>query len=151
WHLGMPTLSCLLGYFPARWFGAGEDLPGGVAREWAAWCRSPGYLAPHLGRSIPNHFGAFSGSILAYSIEDDRLAPLKGVEDLLRLYNRAARVRRRHLDPRLLGLPPVGHFGFFRLPCAGLWPEVARWIQTSARIRDLRCSPAPDGADFPVG
>jgi predicted alpha/beta hydrolase len=138
WHVFMPAVSRLLGYFPARRLRLGENLPAGVAREWAAWCRSRGYLVPHLGRSVPNHFGTFRGSILAYSSEDDRLAPPKAVEALLRLYNRAATVQRRRLVPQILGLAPVGHFGFFRQPCAGLWPEVAQWIQTNARIRDLQ-------------
>src|SRR5262249_31897840 len=81
-----------------------------------------------LGRSLPDHFGGFRGLVLAYSSEDDRLAPPAAVESLLRMYSRAAAVERRHLEPKALGLPPVGHFRFFRPGCACLWPEVTSWM-----------------------
>ena len=34
-HLALPALARLLGYFPASRLGFGEDLPRGVALEWA--------------------------------------------------------------------------------------------------------------------
>jgi predicted alpha/beta hydrolase len=36
WHLFMPTVTSLVGYFPGRAFHLGDDLPAGVAREWAS-------------------------------------------------------------------------------------------------------------------
>ena len=35
WHLFMPAVTALCGYFPGRRLGWLEDLPAGVAREWA--------------------------------------------------------------------------------------------------------------------
>jgi predicted alpha/beta hydrolase len=132
WYVLMPGLSRVFGYFPGRKLGLGADLPAGVAREWARWCRTRGYLAPYLGQSLPDHFGTFHGSILAYSSADDRMAPPEAVEALLRLYTHAGDVQRRHLDPQALGLPALGHFGFFRQENAGLWPDVARWVLQTA-------------------
>ncbi len=153
WYIVVPTLSRSFGYFPGRKLGLGEDLPGGVAREWAAWCRSRGYLAPHLVPFLPSHFGAFRGSILAYSFEDDPLAPRAAVESLLRLYARAGTICRRYLEPTMLGLPPVGHFGFFRKECAGLWPATAEWLRAAVgapgvpasaiSLGEPACLPAP--------
>jgi predicted alpha/beta hydrolase len=131
WYLAVPGLTRGCGYFPARKLGLGEDLPAGVALEWAKWCRSPGYLSPHLGESLPDYFRAFRGPILAYSFADDPLGPRNAVEALLRMYSRAASIERRHLDPRALGLPRLGHFGFFRKESAGLWPETADWIRAA--------------------
>ena len=37
----LPLLSRIFGYFPWRWFASGEDLPKGVALEWARWWPSP--------------------------------------------------------------------------------------------------------------
>jgi predicted alpha/beta hydrolase len=133
WYGLVPALSGVLGYFPGRKLGLGEDLPGGVAREWARWCRSRGYLTPHLGRSLPDHFGGFRGPVLAYSSADDQLAPPAAVESLLCMYSRAANVERRHLEPRAQGLRAVGHFGFFRRECAGLWPDVTSWMRAAVR------------------
>jgi predicted alpha/beta hydrolase len=138
WYFAMPALTFACGYFPTRKLGLGEDLPPGVAREWAKWCRSPGYLAPFLGQGLPDYFGAFRGPVLAYSCTDDRLAPPKAVDALLRLYSRA-RITRRQLDPKTLGLESLGHFGFFRAENARLWPAAADWIR-----------PTVPGQDFPA-
>jgi predicted alpha/beta hydrolase len=43
-HIGLPAVARLLGYFPAAPLGFGEDLPAGVALQWASWCRHPRYL-----------------------------------------------------------------------------------------------------------
>ncbi|HHP7236846.1 alpha/beta hydrolase family protein, partial [Longibacter sp.] len=37
WYAGMPALAHLCGYFPGRALGLGEDLPLGVALQWARW------------------------------------------------------------------------------------------------------------------
>jgi predicted alpha/beta hydrolase len=132
WYVVMPGLTRVFGYFPGRKLALGGDLPAGVARELARWCRTRGYLAAHLGRSVPDCFGTFRGPILAYSSADDRVAPRAAVEALLRLYRQAATAQHRHLDPKALGLPPLGHVGFFRKESASLWPEVARWMLHTA-------------------
>src|SRR2546427_13102041 len=48
-HVLLPRISRLVGYFPAAALGQGENLPAGVAIEWARWCRDPDYLAGALG------------------------------------------------------------------------------------------------------
>src|SRR3546814_10982431 len=35
WHIAMPALTAMLGYFPGSQLGWLEDLPAGVAYEWA--------------------------------------------------------------------------------------------------------------------
>jgi predicted alpha/beta hydrolase len=147
WYVVMPGLTRVFGYFPGRKLALGGDLPAGVARELARWCRTRGYLAAHLGRSVPDYFGTFRGPILAYSSADDRVAPRAAVEALLRLYRHAAPVQHRHLDPKTLGLPPLGHVGFFRKESASLWPEVARWMLHAAGRAAATC---PDPAACPA-
>ena len=53
-HLGLPAVTKLLGYFPGSRLGFGEDLPAGVATQWASWCRRPRYLVGTLGALYPN-------------------------------------------------------------------------------------------------
>lgn len=122
WHVVMPTLATVLGRFPASWFGAGEDLPLGVALDWARWGRRrdhPGIWNGHAALRLP---------LLVYSFSDDRLAPPASVEALVRAYSRAA-VARRHLQPAELGLAEVGHWGFFRVGMVpSLWAEVADFL-----------------------
>ena len=41
---GFPALVALAGYLPMSKLGQGDDVPGGVAREWARWARDPRYV-----------------------------------------------------------------------------------------------------------
>lgn len=122
WYAGMPILSRLLGYFPSRRLGFGEDLPRGVALQWAQWCRSPGYLGDYEGHR------SFDAPILALSFSDDRFAPRAAVEALHTRYGSANLVY-RHLTPGDVGTDHVGHFGFFREGrVSRLWDEAVAWL-----------------------
>ena len=122
--------SRLFGYVPG-WLGIKEDLPGGVTREWAAWCRRPGFLFQgHDERR--RGFERFAKPFLAYSFADDDYAPRAAVKSLLDAY-REARVDHRHVTPREVGAPAIGHFGFFRERFREtLWRESAAWLTAQA-------------------
>lgn len=122
WHVAMPALASTLGRFPSSWFGLGEDLPRGVAHDWAAWGRRREHLGTWSGHA------ALRLPLLAYSFSDDRFAPPAAVAALIRTYSRAA-VRRRHLHPAELGVEAIGHWGFFRLGLVPtLWAELADFL-----------------------
>src|SRR6185436_2916139 len=125
WYVGMPLAAALLGYFPARRLGLGEDLPGGVSREWARWCRSPHYMIDDAGAPLRPYFDRFTGPLLALDFPHDHLAPPEAVSALASYYTRAE-VYRQRIDPKTVGLPALGHFGFFRDAARdALWPSAA--------------------------
>jgi predicted alpha/beta hydrolase len=130
WYLAVPLASHIFGYVPG-WMGIKEDLPGGVAREWAEWCRRPDFLFEgHEERR--RGFERFARPFLAYSFADDDYAPRAAVESLLDAY-RDARVDHRHVTPREVGAPAIGHFGFFRESFREtLWRESAAWLTAQA-------------------
>jgi predicted alpha/beta hydrolase len=132
WYAALPVAVRLLGYFPAKRLGLGEDLPGGVAREWARWCRNPNYISDERGVPLRPYFNDFSGPLLAYSFSDDRFAPRAAVEALLGFYPRARKAH-RHLSPADLNVDAIDHFGWlkesFRSP---LWEEMASWLLQQA-------------------
>lgn len=134
WYVVMPVAAATLGYFPARLLGSGEDLPAGVAREWARWCRSPHYMITDSGAPLRPYFDGFTGPLLALSFADDVLAPAEAVSDLTSYYSRAT-VRREHIDPHAVALRAIGHFGFFKASAsAALWGPAAAWLrEPSAR------------------
>lgn len=131
WHLLVPAACAVAGYFPARRLGFGaEDLPGGVAREWARWCRTPHYFSDEDGRPIAGHFADVTAPILAWSVEGDAYAPRAAVEALLARYRQASRTHRHLGGAAAAGL---GHFGFFRAGRApALWDEAAAWLGAGA-------------------
>lgn len=120
-QIAIPALSATLGYLPMRRFRQGEDVPGGVAMEWARWGRDPRYVYSYASQRGGLGFDRFAGPIRSLSIADDAYAPRRGVEALLELYSRA----RKELVA-VDGASPVGHFGWFRKPA--LWPEQTRWL-----------------------
>jgi predicted alpha/beta hydrolase len=119
WAL-VPVFCAVFGYLPGR-IGVGEDLPAGVAREWARWCRSPGYLLDHVP-GARERFGAVRAPIDVFAIADDPYAP----EEAVRAYARCLpRARVRRWTPAEAGLDRIGHFGFFRPAARRLWDEAA--------------------------
>jgi predicted alpha/beta hydrolase len=136
WYLLVPALTALYGYFPSRLLGFGEDLPAGVARQWARWCRSPGYLGDWRGHE------RFAAPILALGFADDPYAPRAAVDELHRHYAAAA-VERRQLAPHELGVRRIGHFGFFKPGVPALWREVAGWMTATLAARRRPAQPVP--------
>lgn len=104
----IPGLSHLNGYFPGSKVGLGEDLPKGVALEWARWCRSPNYLFDHLSREEKRAYDRFAAPMLAFKFTDDTFASAGSVEALLSFYPAAhgrAQGHRRPKDRALRLLP----------------------------------------------
>jgi predicted alpha/beta hydrolase len=122
WYVAMPALTHMLGYFPARFFRLGEDLPHGVALQWARWCRTPDYLGDYTGHA------RFTAPLLVYGFSDDPYASPRAVDWLHARYS-GARQERRRVTPGDLGVGRIGHFGFFRPEAAALWREAAAWLE----------------------
>jgi predicted alpha/beta hydrolase len=127
WHLVMPGLSRVLSYFPSKRIGFGENLPGGVAREWARWCRHPDYLVDLAGTPMRRYFETYRGAIRAYIIGDDWMAPRAAVEALMSFYG-SAQVEMKTVQPADVGAKTLGHFGFFRESGKAMWQESAEWL-----------------------
>lgn len=132
WHAFMPGLTWVFSYFPSKKLGLSEDLPRGVAKQWAFWGRHPHYIVDDQGNPIRKSFLSFSGSIRSYSFADDIDAPRVAVENLLQLYENATR-ELNHLRPPDLGVDGIGHFGFFREQFRpSLWTESTEWLKKQA-------------------
>ncbi len=126
-HVMLPAISRLLGYFPSSRLGFGEDLPAGVATEWASWCRHPRYLVGALGADAA--YARFAAPLRLYAISDDAFAPHGAVEALLDLYP-SCRGEVKKIYPRDVGAESIGHFGFFRERFRdSLWREAADWLE----------------------
>lgn len=128
-HLALPGVATLLGYFPGSRLGFGEDLPKGVALQWASWCRHPRYLVGALG--VEDVYSRINAPLRAYAITDDPFAPLGAVQALGALYPNA-RWETRRVAPADVGAKSLGHFGFFRERFRdSLWRETADWLESA--------------------
>lgn len=129
WYLLIPSFTYTFTYFPAHWMRLAENIPGGVALEWARWGRHSDYIVDRTGTPIRKHFETFKAPILYYSFADDGYAPKAAVEHLMNCFSSAVKSG-RHIRPAEFGLRSIGHFGFFREKLKPfLWEETAEWLK----------------------
>jgi predicted alpha/beta hydrolase len=130
-----PLCVRLFGHVPAKWLHIGEDLPAGVASQWASWCSRPGYVANAFGEGEQEQFyQRFRGEILWIAASDDPYATPLNVDDMVRIYANAT-VRRLVVEPADYGLQEIGHTGFFRRECSTLWPVVLSWLRRNGACK----------------
>lgn len=147
WKALVPALTRMFGYLPGK-AGVGEDLPRGVAEEWARWCSHPDYLISEHP-TARSRFARFQRPTLFYSFTDDTFAPEGAVNALIDRLS-GAELTHRRLAPRELGVESVGHFGFFRPRFSdSLWREACWFIDDL--MEDRRSfQPAPRRSAYAV-
>lgn len=134
WHGLMPVLTRLIGYFPGRRLGLGDDIPAGVALQWAS--RRSSDLRPvgaspgdERTRRLLDRCAVLDRPALVIRFSDDAFATAAGMRRLLAYYPR--------LSPQYVLFTPadgdvrkIGHFGFFRRRAGlALWPQLVARLQ----------------------
>jgi predicted alpha/beta hydrolase len=130
WHLFMPAMTLIFGYFPGKKLGLGEDLPARFALDWAGR-RKPGIARREESRPIDEILKGYDeihAPTLAISASDDAIAPPNAAKRLLALY-RNLPVKHMVVTPAGTGGQHVGHFGFLRRSTGTTcWEAAATWI-----------------------
>lgn len=130
WHVLMPALTLICGYFPGRRLGWLEDLPAGVAHEWS-------FRGARLETSYPvgereailSRFADVRAPILAIGMTDDEYATPQAIRRGLRYYKNSER-RHLMLRPGDLELDSVGHFNLFHARHRqNFWPKTCSWLR----------------------
>ncbi|MDQ0124414.1 putative alpha/beta hydrolase [Pseudomonas lini] len=131
WHLVMPLLTMVYGYFPGKRLGWLEDTPAGVVRDWSTpttryETRPSGRLIIANAGGLP--FASVTAKTLAISISDDPYGTIPAIERLLGYFSNSTNTHLR-IAPKDIGEEEVGHFAFFRSPYqATLWPIALSWL-----------------------
>ncbi|HEY3179398.1 MAG TPA: alpha/beta fold hydrolase [Casimicrobiaceae bacterium] len=151
WHVSVPTVTKLVGYFPGKRLRLGEDLPPQVALDWA------GRRRPELGRSaeearryraILSRHREIRAKTLVLSITDDAFAPPAAARRVLSLYPNLI-VTHETIAPASLGCRRLGHFGFLRRPASEFfWCRAAAWL-IAERVDDDSQMAVHSGAPYP--
>jgi predicted alpha/beta hydrolase len=140
WHVVMPLLTAISGYFPAKRLGWMEDTPQGVARNWSRMkarfedtvCRPDQNGVRRDPDVLRERFRNVTASILAISLSDDPHGTIPAVRRLLAYFTAAER-RHLHLAPRDIGHASVGHFAFFHERFRDvLWPLALAFLRDGA-------------------
>jgi len=140
WHMVMPAITRAVGYFPGRRLRLLEDLPKGVALEWAArrkpefWWnlrRADGSLDSGLVEKLLARFSAIRAHALVIRFTDDPFATEAATDRLLGLYSSTSAVRLVYSAADGDG-QRIGHFGFFRSRFRStLWPRILKALITA--------------------
>jgi predicted alpha/beta hydrolase len=137
WHIVMPLLTKLIGYFPAKRLGWMEDTPAGVVRDWSgmgrrfeeAVRREPFTIAKRAPE-LCERFTRVSAPILAVGLDDDPHGTPAAIDRLL-LYFTSSMWRHWRIAPSDLGVEEIGHFAFFHDRFKeSLWPIALEWLRS---------------------
>jgi predicted alpha/beta hydrolase len=130
WHVLMPALTALFGYFPGRRLGWLEDLPAGVANEWSfRRARMELTYPPDERAAILSRFAAVRAPILAIGVADDEFGTPAAIRRTLDYYRGSDRLQ-VSLAPADLGFPKVGHFDLFHSRHSdGFWVHACAWLR----------------------
>jgi predicted alpha/beta hydrolase len=125
WYVAAPLAIRLCGYFPGKRLRKVGDLPAGVMVQWRRWCLSREYAVSE-GEEARASYASVRVPMLSLSFTDDEIVSAEGIRQLHELYS-SAPVEYRRISPAEIGVPRIGHFGFFRAQSEQtLWPLVAR-------------------------
>lgn len=130
WHAVMPALAWWHGYFPGKRLGWLEDLPKGIAMDWA---RSPkdfnARLPGTVGDELRAHQAAFRAETLAVAATDDPFATEAAVSRGLSYYPNSPATLVQ-LKPEDFGRTGIGHFAPFHSTFREtFWADTARWLR----------------------
>jgi predicted alpha/beta hydrolase len=118
-----PIALALWGYFPGRTLRKIGDLPKGVMAQWRAWCLNPHYSYGAESDAVRAQYAAVRTPIVSLSFSDDEMMSLRSTEAMHGYYSGAPR-RMQRISPQEIGVPRIGHFGFFRAAFEGsLWKD----------------------------
>lgn len=123
WHFVMPVLTLLFGYFPGRRLGWLEDLPRGVAWDWAFGGADYVRIARNGDAPAP----APSAMLLVNPTDDPFATP--AASRRLLSYAPGVTAFEWRVAPEELQTTGIGHFGMFREEFAEtFWRRSVRWL-----------------------
>jgi predicted alpha/beta hydrolase len=130
WHVVMPAVTAMLGYFPGRLLGWLEDLPAGVVWDWSFGGKRFERRHDEFHRPrILQHFAEVGASILAVAVSDDPFGTRPAISRALDYYA-TAEITKVMLEPRDLGFAKVGHFDLFHdRHASSFWLDTLLWLR----------------------
>ena len=133
WHVMMPAVTRLMGYFPGRSFGLPEDLPYGIAMGWA----KRRFARDTIEDAKDGLFSHIASTALIIRPEDD---PFATMDAALRVQNHFPNTR---FYDYLLRVPAgdhaIGHFGFFHpRNRQTAWTVALEWLAQAAPNAPMR-------------
>ena len=112
-----PLSIFLSGYVQAKKFNLMEDLPKKIVLEWRDWCMNPRFFLDDkfYGKSVPlGEFHDLPFPMHTFWSTDDDISNEKNTKALWERIHSKHPITFTKLEPKLLGIKQIGHFGFFK-------------------------------------
>lgn len=127
-YLAGPLLARWRGYLPSSLLGLGEDLPLDFYERWKDWSRLPNYFFDDpSAHDVTRGFDRIRAPMMAANSIDDGWAPPRARDAFMPGYRNAVR-HTLDLDPSIVGLPSIGHMGYFKPSARPLWESALDWL-----------------------
>ena len=138
WHGVMPVLTNVFGFFPGQLLRLGDDIPKGVAMQWARR-RKPIFRSSvaasqiHRMQRFVERCSQTQLDTLMLTFTDDGFATEAGASRVREYFPKLI-VEHWVISPPQMGLTRIGHFGFFRSEArSSLWPPILKHL-SSGRV-----------------
>ena len=145
WHIVMPTLTAIFGYFPGKCLGWLEDTPRGVVRDWISpeprlediYKSGPQALSDEERAKLVESFAQVTAPTLAVSMSDDEFGTIPAIHRLLSYFKSSPSTHMR-IEPDAVGQPSIGHFAFFNARYAdSLWKIPLAWLRDGEVTQEI--------------
>jgi predicted alpha/beta hydrolase len=134
WFVVVPITLRVVGYFPGKRLRKVGNLPKNVMAQWRRWCLRREYVVGAEGEHVRAAYASVRIPIVSISFTDDEMMSAEGVRSLHALYS-SAPIEYRRIAPTDIGVPQIGHFGFFRPQFENtLWEMVKEWMEESKSV-----------------
>ncbi|GGD25729.1 alpha/beta hydrolase family protein [Hyunsoonleella pacifica] len=131
WHLLFPILLNIFGYLKSKKISGMENLPRHVAKQWSTWGKNKDYILSDTSIH-QKYYDSISADVTAFSIEDDKFAPVSAVKWMTSQY-KSAKKRSIHLKPIDFKVNTIGHFGIFKEKFKDtIWVQILDEIKPSS-------------------
>lgn len=119
--IAQPISTKIYGYFPAHYFGLGEDLPTGVGSDWRKLILKPTSTDYLLNHSKTNISKKLCNKCFVMYADDDAWLTDKGVKSLLETTYPNLKPQYKILSHKESQIGKIGHVNFFRSYNKNLW------------------------------
>ncbi len=123
-----PVVNQLFGYFPAHYFGLGESLPSGSAKDWRTLILNKKSTNKLLEKIPEDYSRTLHQEVLVLRAEDDSWLTDKGVKNLMSETYPLMKPKYRLIHTVESKERNIGHINFFRRYNHNLWKIVSDFI-----------------------
>ncbi|WP_271784205.1 alpha/beta fold hydrolase [Aquimarina algiphila] len=128
WHIILPWITNVVGYFPGKKLGMLEDVPKGVIHQWHNRRKHTDIKKQLENNGVKLFYNTYQSKLLTLGIEDDPIGTEQAIKRIHNLFkSNQKEIEIIRLEEILTD--KIGHFGFFRRKFKEtLWVKTVKWF-----------------------